>query len=154
MFNWKKLVIMAISVLLAFTVLADAEGPDFYEVVDVKKGDVLNIRKYPVWKSEKIGEIPYDEKCVGNGVDWSFGLTGDEYDKIGTKAIEEALNEPISINGIRLLTTGEVIIFGDDMERYEQISKKRSLWIKVEYNNLKGWVHGRFLTESSNYNCD
>lgn len=154
MFNSKKLIIMAMPVLLAFTVLADADGPDFYRVIEVKKDDVLNIRKYPVWKSEKIGEIPYNEKCVGNGAEWSFSLTGDEYDKMGAKAIEEALNKPMSFNGTRLLTTGEVISYMADMDRYEQIRKKRSVWVKVEYNNLKGWVHGRFLTESSSENCN
>jgi hypothetical protein len=61
--------LMLLLFCLAFVpclVFADADGPDYWEVRDVSEGDVLNIRTEADWRSQKIGEIPADGRCVKN----------------------------------------------------------------------------------------
>lgn len=57
---------------------SEADGPDHWEVYGVEAGDVLNIRQEPNWKSQKIGEIPPDGKCLKN-LRCVGGLTYDEF---------------------------------------------------------------------------
>ena len=45
---------------------SEADGPDHWQVYGVEAGDVLNMRQGPNWKSQKIGEIPPDGKCLKN----------------------------------------------------------------------------------------
>ncbi len=45
---------------------ATADGPDFFRVVGVAAGDVLNMRTGPGTEHAKIGEIPPDEDGLGN----------------------------------------------------------------------------------------
>lgn len=52
--------------LVAGLTLAEADGPDFYAVRDVARGDVLNIRAEPSPHARKIGEIPPDGTCIRN----------------------------------------------------------------------------------------
>jgi len=46
--------------------LADTDGPDYWKVRSVTASDVLNIREKPTWKSDKVGEIPFDGGCIQN----------------------------------------------------------------------------------------
>ncbi|MFB9151620.1 hypothetical protein [Roseovarius ramblicola] len=48
----------------AGAVLAEADGPDYFRVVDVVSNDVLNIRAAPTARAAKIGAIPPD----GDGI--------------------------------------------------------------------------------------
>ena len=57
---------------------ADADGPDFYAVRDVARGDVLNIRAEPDPHARKVGEIPPDGTCVRN-LGCRGGLTFEEF---------------------------------------------------------------------------
>ena len=57
---------------------AGADGPDFWEVHGVITGDVLNMRLEPDGKSQKIGEIPPDGKCLKN-LKCAGGLTLEEF---------------------------------------------------------------------------
>lgn len=50
----------------AATALAEADGPDFYRVVDVAADDVLNIRAEPDASAQKVGSIPPGADCVRN----------------------------------------------------------------------------------------
>jgi len=52
--------------LLAAQALAEADGPDFYDVKGVEAGDVLNIRAEADYRSPKVGTIPPDGTCVRN----------------------------------------------------------------------------------------
>ena len=45
---------------------ADADGPDYYAVHDVRSNDVLNIRAEPDPNAPKVGEIPHDATCIRN----------------------------------------------------------------------------------------
>lgn len=58
-------------------ILATANGPENWTVKNVSKGDVLNIREKPTWKSKKVGEIPHNGQCLQN-LDCVGGLTMDE----------------------------------------------------------------------------
>jgi hypothetical protein len=66
------------SIGVSFSVLAEAGGPDFWQVRDVDRGDVLNMRSEADFKSSKTGEIPFDAQCVRN-MGCKGGLTFDEY---------------------------------------------------------------------------
>jgi len=59
-------------------VAADADGPDWYRVVSVAPGDVLNIRVEPDPRSTKVGEIPPGAHCVRN-LGCRGGLTFEEF---------------------------------------------------------------------------
>ena len=52
--------------LLPVQLLAEASGPDFYQVRDVAADDVLNIRKGPSAKAPIVGTIPPGADCVRN----------------------------------------------------------------------------------------
>jgi len=47
-------------------ILATADGPDYWKVINVESDDVLNIREKSTWKSNKVGEIPFNGKCIQN----------------------------------------------------------------------------------------
>jgi uncharacterized protein YgiM (DUF1202 family) len=48
------------------SVLATADGPDFFAVTDVAADDVLNLRAGPSAQAKKIGQIPYDARRLRN----------------------------------------------------------------------------------------
>jgi hypothetical protein len=54
----------AVFICMPWEAFPDADGPDFWQVRGVAENDVLNIRAKPDWRSQKIGEIPPDGKCV------------------------------------------------------------------------------------------
>lgn len=58
--------------------MAEADGPDYWRVRDVAKDDVLNMRSYATYKAPKIGEIPYDARCIKN-MGCQGGLTYQEF---------------------------------------------------------------------------
>lgn len=58
--------------------LGEADGPDFYRVVDVATDDVLNIRAEPHAASARIGQIPSGADCVRN-LGCRGGLTFEEF---------------------------------------------------------------------------
>ena len=56
----------------------EADGPDWFRVVDVAADDVLNIRAEPSAGSEKLGSIPPGSDCVRN-LGCRGGLTLEEF---------------------------------------------------------------------------
>lgn len=60
------------------SVVADADGPDFYRVTGVPRDDVLNIRVAPEARAAKVGAIPPDGTCIRN-LGCRGGLTFQEY---------------------------------------------------------------------------
>ncbi len=69
---------MTILALGSGPVTADADGPDFYRVTRVSKGDVLNIRAAPEARAAKVGAIPPDGTCIRN-LGCKGGLTFEEF---------------------------------------------------------------------------
>lgn len=58
---------LAISVLVGMSAAhAEADGPDFWSVKGVAKGDVLTLRSAPSFKAHKIGAIPHDARGLKN----------------------------------------------------------------------------------------
>lgn len=45
---------------------AEADGPDYYSVRGIAKGDVLNIRAEPTPQAPKVGAIPPHGTCIRN----------------------------------------------------------------------------------------
>ena len=60
------------------SLLAEADGPDYWQVRDVAKKDVLNMRSNAGYTAPKIGEIPYDARCIKN-MGCKGGLTYQEF---------------------------------------------------------------------------
>ena len=72
--------------------LAEADGPDYWQVHGVEAGDVLNVRQAPNWKSPKIGEIPPDGKCLKN-IMCAGGLTLEEFTRLSEAEKAKILKE-------------------------------------------------------------
>ena len=82
---------VALGCSLAFSaslVRAEADGPDFWTVTDVREDDVLNIREEPDPHSKKIGEIPPDGTCIKN-LGCVGGLTLEEFTTLTDEEREE-----------------------------------------------------------------
>jgi hypothetical protein len=69
---------LAVGALGPDPVGAEADGPDYFRVIDVAADDVLNIRAEPRAGSEKVGEIPPGADCVRN-LGCQGGLSFEEY---------------------------------------------------------------------------
>jgi hypothetical protein len=72
-------ILLAISCLLPKFFAADADGPNFFRVVGVRKGDILNLRSAPSVRAENAGQIPPGSSCVRNlgchgGLSFNEGL--------------------------------------------------------------------------------
>ena len=72
------LLAMAILALGSGPVSADADGPDFYRVTGVSKGDVLNVRAAPEARAATVGAIPPEGTCIRN-LGCKGGLTFEEF---------------------------------------------------------------------------
>ncbi|PHS36396.1 MAG: peptide-binding protein [Sulfurovum sp.] len=58
--------ILVLTALFSSAVFAEADGPDYWRVTEVKSHDVLWMHAESVHTSEKIGKIPYDGVCLKN----------------------------------------------------------------------------------------
>ncbi|MEZ5581920.1 MAG: SH3 domain-containing protein [Candidatus Competibacteraceae bacterium] len=99
-------------------VVADADGPDYWEVRDVAEGDVLNIRTAADWRSPKIGEIPHDGRCVRNH-GCVGGLTFEEFSTLSTAEQQRILKKrprwcEIDYQGVRGWVAGRYLREGQD----------------------------------------
>lgn len=73
--------LLALSCLLPELSAAHADGPDFFRVIRVPKGDVLNLRSAPSARADKVGKIPPGSSCVRN-LGCQGGLSFEEYSTI------------------------------------------------------------------------
>lgn len=84
----RKITVLTIfSVMCLFTEKLKAEEPDSWAVTNVRSDDVLNMRISPDYRSEKVGEIPFNGtnikkfECVGDiNFSASSNLTKEEQD--------------------------------------------------------------------------
>lgn len=72
--------------------LAEADGPDYWQVHGVAKDDVLNIRSHFGFKAPKVGEIPYDAQCVKN-MGCQGGLTFHEFTTLSESEKQQILKQ-------------------------------------------------------------
>ncbi|MGA7981594.1 MAG: SH3 domain-containing protein [Chromatiaceae bacterium] len=70
----------------------DADGPDFFAVTGVVRGDVLNIREEPDAHASKLGEIPPDGTCVRN-LGCKGGLSFQEFTELSPAEQERRLKQ-------------------------------------------------------------
>lgn len=78
--------------LAAGTLWAEADGPDYYAVRDVARGDVLNIRAEPDPHARKVGEIPPGGTCIRN-LGCKGGLTFEEFTGLSPEEKERRARE-------------------------------------------------------------
>ena len=79
----------ALLLLASSTVLAEADGPDWWVVHGVASDDVLNIRAAAGLHADKVGEIPPGADCVRN-LGCQGGLTFEEFSTL-SEAAKKAL---------------------------------------------------------------
>jgi len=70
--------VILLLILMTQTVYGEADGPDYWMLHGVASDDVLNIRKEPDWRSQKIGAIPPEGQCIRN-LECVGGLTFEEF---------------------------------------------------------------------------
>jgi len=78
---WVVLLKLALNLTLitySFAIFAQADGPDYWQLRDVKKNDVLNMRDKADFNAPITAEIPYDARCVRN-MGCKGGLTFNEF---------------------------------------------------------------------------
>ena len=68
----------ALLVLLPGTAVAEADGPDFYQVRDISSGETLGIHAEPDPDATRLGEIPPQGDCIRN-LGCRGGLTFEEF---------------------------------------------------------------------------
>ena len=68
----------ALLVLLPGTAVAEADGPDFYQVRDISSGETLGIHAEPDPDATRLGEIPPQGDCIHN-LGCRGGLTFEEF---------------------------------------------------------------------------
>ena len=66
--NYLATIFFLIVFVLPFRLHATADGPDFYRVINVKKGDSLNLRSRPSEKSSILLKIPFNARGISNEV--------------------------------------------------------------------------------------
>jgi hypothetical protein len=71
---------------------ATADGPDFYEVRGVAKGDMLNIRAEPSAKATKVGEVPRDGTCL-RSLGCQGGLSYQEFSELSASQQRRRLRD-------------------------------------------------------------
>ncbi|MCK5665394.1 MAG: hypothetical protein KAI17_18025 [Thiotrichaceae bacterium] len=79
-------------VTYSFALFAEADGPDYWQVYDVKKNDVLNMRDKADFNAQKTGEIPYDAQCVRN-MGCNGGLTFNEFTTLSDSEKQQRLKQ-------------------------------------------------------------
>jgi len=78
--------------LFTLPLYAEADGPDYWRVFNVNKGNVLNIRSSADIKAIRIGKIPYDSQCVKNH-GCKGGLTFDEFTTLSESEKQQILKQ-------------------------------------------------------------
>lgn len=61
-----RILLAALAVLVPSLAWAEADGPDYWQVVGVAADDVLNIRAAADPHADKVGQIPPGATCVRN----------------------------------------------------------------------------------------
>ena len=83
---------MIVALIASQTVMAEADGPDYYQVTGVAHDDALNVRVQPDPSAEKLGTIPPDGLCVRN-LGCRGGLSYQEFTELTPEAREQRLKE-------------------------------------------------------------
>ena len=90
--NLRLILLKLVLLFYSHTLLAEADGPDYWQVRDVEKNDVLNIRSNADFKALKIGEIPHDARCIKN-IGCKGGLTYDEFTTLSDSEKQQILKQ-------------------------------------------------------------
>jgi len=96
---------------------ATADGPDFYAVRGVDKGDVLNIRAEPNVNAAKVGEIPHDGTCLRN-LGCKGGLSFQEFSELSASQQRRRLRDnprwcQVEYRGVRGWVSGRFLGEGE-----------------------------------------
>lgn len=79
-----RIFLVILTLFFATSAHSEADGPDYWRVVGIAKNDTLSIRAEPDARSQKVGEIPVDGKCIENR-GCKGGLSFEEYTRLSKK---------------------------------------------------------------------
>jgi uncharacterized protein YgiM (DUF1202 family) len=121
-----KYLIIFISLFCVQNIFATTDGPDYYRVVRVKKGDFLYVRAKPSANAKVLGKIPSNTRGIENtGVIWPPYYADCPPDK-------------------------EILKDRNDLTEEEKaVLLKGDLWLKIKYKHIIGWVKSKYLTEDA-----
>ncbi len=113
----KYIILIFICIFACSFVFATASGPDHWKVRNVASNDVLNIREKTTWRSNKLGEIPYNGNCIQN-LGCVGGLTFEESMNLSKEEKEIIkMKRPrwckIKYNGIEGWVSGRYLMEGE-----------------------------------------
>ena len=80
------------SATYSFALFAQADGPDYWQLHDIKKNDVLNMRDKADFNAAKTGEIPFGARCVRN-MGCKGGLTFNEFTTLSDAEKQQLLKQ-------------------------------------------------------------
>lgn len=151
------------------------ESPiDYYEVVNVNSKGVLNIRESHHHRSQKIGEIPANEKCVAyleqsqshnkwvmihyNG---TTGWVNSRYlkktqqceHKLITKyydVTQVAQGGALNIRKIHHHRSSKLGKIPANGKCIAYLNESHKHWVMINYQAINGWVNSRYLQENNN----
>ena len=78
MAHYVTTLLFIITVLFHGAVVADADGPDYWQVHSVAANDTLSLRQKTDWRSKLVLKIPHNGKCLRN-IECKGGLTLQEF---------------------------------------------------------------------------
>ena len=117
MFYTTRFTTVLVALAMAGTAYATADGPDYYRVTWVDKGDTFNIRVAPNANADKIGEIPPDSNCIRN-LGCQGGLTMEEFTTMSKEQQQKRQKEnprwcKVEFNAITGWVAGRFLEEGD-----------------------------------------
>jgi Bacterial SH3 domain len=111
------LVLVPLLGLCSGALQAEADGPDYYAVRGVARGDVLNMRAEPSPHAPKVGEIPPNGTCIRN-LGCKGGLTFEEFTTLAPEEKERRAREnprwcKVEYQGVTGWVAGRYLTEGD-----------------------------------------
>jgi uncharacterized protein YgiM (DUF1202 family) len=162
--------------------LYDKERVIFFQVVNVSADDVLNLRKFPNYRSRKVGKIPANQECVAylneirqkryhkysrkwvkvshKGVQGWANLRYLRQTEWGCGTFYQIFNVPDHLNlrqspDHRSQKLGEIP--ADEQEciiALDEVEVPNKKWVLLQYAGVKGWVNSRYLKKIDVDECD
>lgn len=131
------------TVLPISAIWACCDRVHFFDVVGVEAGDALNVRKYPNYKSEKIGAIPANTKGAVGIVESAAVL---QFECLTKPIYDNALISKIeSYEDLEGKPEYQTLAKSMSSAPIKQTKAPKGTWCKIRYEKKYGWVNARYL---------
>ena len=129
----KQLSLLLLLSLFSVTASAEADGPDYWQVRDVKKDHVLNMRSHADINASKVGKIPSHANCIRN-MGCSGGLSFKEFTTLSEAQKQQILKQRprwcrVNYKGVTAWVAGAYLREGScpDGSEHKTLSSVKSL---------------------------